>query len=433
MRLKILLVNPWIYDFAAFNFWARPLGLLQVAEYLSPFDAETALIDCTDSFRPKDNGSGKFRTEIIEKPALLREVPRFYKRYGISIEEFLFRVKAAMPFDMVMMTSMMSYWYPGVQKATEIIRGVAGAVPIILGGVYPTLYHEHAAETSGADFIYRGSIEEGLLFALSTFGFRLKRKGARSPCYRLNLYGEYPYASLVTATGCPFHCPYCASGLLASAHKKRFPGDVIEEIAHLSEAGVRDFAFYDDALLVDSDSHFKPILRSLIATGIEARFHAPNGLHARFLDQELAALMKMVDFKTLRLGLESVDRERQKSTGGKVDTEEISRAVRYLRNAGFTKREMGVYLMYGLPAQELEEVKEGIGFLKSLEVSIHLSEFSPIRGTRYWDELVGAGIIHDGLDPLLTNNSVFSFLHSKYDSGDVEKMRLDLKRYNSES
>jgi hypothetical protein len=35
MKPRILLVNPWIYDFAAFNFWLRPLGLLMVAEYLS--------------------------------------------------------------------------------------------------------------------------------------------------------------------------------------------------------------------------------------------------------------------------------------------------------------------------------------------------------------------------------------------------------------
>ena len=31
MRSKfphILLVNPWIHDFAAYDFWAKPLGLL---------------------------------------------------------------------------------------------------------------------------------------------------------------------------------------------------------------------------------------------------------------------------------------------------------------------------------------------------------------------------------------------------------------------
>jgi len=50
MTLKILLANPWIYDFAAFNLWSRPLELLRAAEYLSSFDTKLLLIDCTDSF-----------------------------------------------------------------------------------------------------------------------------------------------------------------------------------------------------------------------------------------------------------------------------------------------------------------------------------------------------------------------------------------------
>ena len=58
MRLKILLINPWIYDFAAYNLWARPLGLIKVGEYLSSFDTELFFIDCSDSFEPKKYGSG---------------------------------------------------------------------------------------------------------------------------------------------------------------------------------------------------------------------------------------------------------------------------------------------------------------------------------------------------------------------------------------
>jgi hypothetical protein len=32
--LKILLVNPPVYDFAAYDFWVKPYGLLSVAGYL---------------------------------------------------------------------------------------------------------------------------------------------------------------------------------------------------------------------------------------------------------------------------------------------------------------------------------------------------------------------------------------------------------------
>lgn len=176
MKLKVLLINPWIYDFSAYNLWSRPLGLLKVAEYLSQFDVEVKFIDCTDSFRIRKYGTGKFITEIVEKPELLKNIPFFYKRYGISTNEFIIRLKASVPFDIVMMTSIMGYWYPGVQKVIEIIRDVAGDVPIILGGIYATIYHEHASKNSGADFIYKGQINESLNFVFYTFGFKLKKK-----------------------------------------------------------------------------------------------------------------------------------------------------------------------------------------------------------------------------------------------------------------
>jgi radical SAM superfamily enzyme YgiQ (UPF0313 family) len=86
--------------------------------------------------------------------------------------------------------------------------------------------------------------------------------------------------------------------------------------------------------------------------------------------------------------------------------------------------------MYGLPGQGIEEVKEGIRFLKTLDVRINLTEFSPIKGTACWNELVNSGIINDNLDPLLTNNTVFASLYSGYNLEDVEKMRLDVKKYN---
>jgi hypothetical protein len=43
---------------------------------------------------------------------------------------------------------------------------------------------------------------------------------------------------------------------------------------------------------------------------------------------------------------------------------------------------------------------------------------------------VNSGIINDNLDPLLTNNTVFASLYSGYNLEDVEKMRLDVKKYN---
>ncbi|MCC6347133.1 MAG: hypothetical protein IT388_08115 [Nitrospirales bacterium] len=40
------------------------------------------------------------------------------------------------------------------------------------------------------------------------------------------------------------------------------------------------------------------------------------------------------------------------------------------------------------------------------------------------------GEIGDGTDPLLTNNSIFSTLHSGYDHGEVKRTKFEVKKYN---
>lgn len=431
MKLRILLINPWIYDFAAANVWSAPLGLLRVAESLSLYDVQFACIDCMESLRPGQYGKGKYRREIVERPDCLKNIPRRFGRYGISIDAFMDTLKQSAPFDLVLITSLMSWWYPGVQKAIACIREVSGNVPVILGGIYATLWHGHAVESSGADLIFRGQVGRDLVFGIETFGFRLKRvRDDEVPYYRLTDAGNHAFAPLLTGRGCPFACDYCGSGLLQKGFSRRTPEGVLDEISELYHSGVRDFAFYDDALLVDAASHIKVILREIVKRRMEIRFHCPNGLHARFIDDELALLLKEAGFMTLRLGLETVNQERQERTGGKVTSGDLGRAVGILKKYGFTKDTVGVYLMYGLPGQGFDEIREGVAFLKSLGVRICLTEFSPVPGTKCWDELVARGSIQEKIDPLLTNNSVFSFLFSGYDPDELTALKLAVKDYN---
>ncbi|HSB52160.1 MAG TPA: cobalamin-dependent protein, partial [Dissulfurispiraceae bacterium] len=197
MKLRILIVNPWVYDFAAFNLWSRPLGLMKVAEYLSAFDVELGFIDCMEQSTERQYGTGKYRSVTVEKPVPLETIPRRYKRYGIPTEEFRERLRRFLPVDLVMVTCLMTYWYPGVQEVVATVRETARDVPVILGGAYATLNHQHASEHSGADLIFTGQAGKDLEFALYTFGYRLKRCRERQPYYRLGLYGRHPFAALL--------------------------------------------------------------------------------------------------------------------------------------------------------------------------------------------------------------------------------------------
>lgn len=431
MKPKCILINPWIYDFAALNLWARPLGLLKLAEYLSQFDLDMVLIDCTDDIRSeKKFGTGKYHRHIINKPKVLKSVPKNFARYGIKIEDFRKKLKSLRPFDMVLITSIMTYWYPGIQKVIEIIKSISPGTPVILGGIYATLFHEHARKYSGADYIFKGHISESIPLIFQRLGLEIRKIHKAKPYYRLGLYKSYSFAPVLTSTGCPYKCAYCASSVLHDDFIQRSPALIVDEIRELRDIGIMDYAFYDDALLVDADSHLKIILNDIIKSGTRVRLHCPNGIHAKFIDEELSYLMKRSGFTTIRLSLETVNIERQAATGGKVTTDILGKAVCSLKRQGFTKDNIGVYLMYGLPGQPLDEVLEGVRFIMSLNVRVHLTEFSPIPYTACWEELRKRGIINDNIDPLLTNNTVFSALYSGYDGKDLDKLKTAVKNYN---
>lgn len=432
MRLKLLFINPWIYDFAAVNLWSLPLGMFEAAKYLSRYDLSLQLIDCLDTYDRKKFGTGNYRKETVEKPECLKSIPRKYGRYGISTDEFRKRLFSSDFPDAVLVTSIMSYWYPGVHKVIEILREFYGNVPIILGGIYATLWQKHAEENSGADFIYAGPIGEAISATFVKFGLRLKNSKSvvKQPIIDNH---KYPFAQVLTSKGCPFRCTYCASGILTNEFIQSPVEEILIKILNFASKGIRDFAFYDDALLVNSNSHIKPLLREIISRRLNIRFHCPNGLHARLIDDELAYLMKKAGFVTLRLSLETVNAERQENTGGKVNLVDLREAISYLKKHGFTKEHIGVYLMYGLPGQDIDEVKAGIDFLKSLGIRINLTEFSPIPGTQCWNELVGKCGISEKLDPLLTNNSVFSYLFSGYSHEEIDSIKSDVKNYNATS
>ncbi len=96
----------------------------------------------------------------------------------------------------------------------------------------------------------------------------------------------------MTSRGCPLRCPYCASRLLCPDFFQRDAQSVADEIEHWHvRYGTTDFAFYDDALLIHAETHIVPLLESVIERGLPVRFHVPNGLHVRSIDERISCLM----------------------------------------------------------------------------------------------------------------------------------------------
>ncbi|MCX5851621.1 MAG: radical SAM protein [Deltaproteobacteria bacterium] len=423
---KILFVNPWIYDFAAHDFWIKPLGLLYLASILRENGFHIDFIDCLNPYHPglqfekgmkkpvrKYGGHGNFPKEHIPKPAPLSHIPRYYKRYGITPRLFHEELQRIDSPDIIFVTSMMTYWYPGVFEAIRMLREHFRNVPIVLGGVYATLCTAHAKKYSGADIVAPGAGEcqlAGLIKELldHELDFIPGMDNLDSiPYPAFDLVSHLDQVPIETSRGCPFRCSYCASLIIQCDFICRHPIKVVDEIEYWHRNfNVADFSFYDDALLVHSKDHLVPMLTEIRERNIRCSFHCPNGLHLKEVNEEISSLMFNTGFKTIRFGFETADATRQIRTGAKISNDETREAIDHLKAAGYKSSDIGVYILCGLPGQHADEVRDSIVFIKSCGARPVITEFSPIPGTRLWNQCVEASPCDIAGEPLFHNNTL---------------------------
>jgi len=447
MTHSLILINPWIYDFAAYDLWSKPLGLLYLAGFLKHSGFNVHFIDCLNRYYPgmPDNnlykvpknrlyGTGKFWRMQIEKPYSLKHIQRPYSRYGISIkafEEELSKVKNPVA---LLVTSLMTYWYPGVKEAIKVARKIHPGVTVILGGIYARLCNEHAVKTSGADIVVTETDPTSILKILNDIGIEKPEHISDLqpvPYPAFYLLDKIDYVCLLTSTGCPFTCRYCASRFLSPHMKRRDPHEILEEIVYWRKTfGVRDFAFYDDALLVDSKNHVSILLESIERLDMDLRFHLPNAIHAKELSAEIASLMRRTGFKTIRIGLETSDFSIHKDIDNKISEGDFERAISNLLNAGFKKTDIGAYILVGLPGQSVDSVLETIDFVAGNGAIPYLSEYSPIPHTDLWEEAVKYSEYDISAEPLFQNNTLLpcwdNFKRKEFEK--LRKRALEVRR-----
>lgn len=379
---RVLIVNPPVYDFSAYDFWVRPLGVLSVAGLLRE-QAQMVLFDFMDRRHPaavharteKDPfGRGKFIEQRIAKPSVFEAIPRYYKRFGLPRQIFQDFLRQSEPFDAVFIQSVMSYWYPGIKESIEDIRRSQPQAKIIIGGFYATACYDHA-QSLGADVVVKGDDLEPVWKIPGL----TRPKDYSPPAW--DLYPNLGTGVILLTRGCPFQCSYCYTPVRGEKFRPRPLHEVIADFEIMRRLGVRNIAFYDDALLYKPQEILQPFLDYVRSQGCGVNFHTPNAMHVRMLNSATAGMMVQSGVKTFYLGYESSNAEFQKQTGAKAVCEELESAVDALRSNGVKGINITAYEMLGHPLADVQAIEESMRYAHRLGIRVMLSEFSPIPGT----------------------------------------------------
>jgi radical SAM superfamily enzyme YgiQ (UPF0313 family) len=373
----------------------------------------------------KPHAQGRFHRTPIDKPAALAVIPRTYCRYGV--DPYLVRkdLESLSAPAAILVTSVMTYWYPGVRETIAILREVFSGTPILLGGIYASLLTDHA-RTLGADEVVVGPAEDTLpaiLYEKTGISSNGCVSGPEfSPA--LDLMRKPRFLPLLTSRGCPFRCAYCASVRISPPFVERDPIDAVNEIQSAAlRYGISDVALYDDAFLVNAENHALPVLEAVAERVPGLRWHCPNGLHASAITPRVASAMKRAGFETIRIGLESSSDKFHSLAGGKTNVRSFLWAVANLKAVGFSARQIGVYLLVGLPGQTRQAIEDDVDRVLAVGAYPKLAEYSPIPGTKMWPAALNSARFPIDKEPLFQNCTFLPVANPEVDSGFLRSTR----------
>jgi radical SAM superfamily enzyme YgiQ (UPF0313 family) len=433
-KTTALIINPLVTDFKLYDEWMHPVGLYFLFDYLQRSGVSVHMFNFLDPgfhIQEKKYGTGSFDYVEIPKPDVYQSIKRKYKLYGRSIQSFQTFLDTIPEPDIVCIGGTMTYWAPGFIETYMIIKERLPRAAIFCGGIAAQLIPDYL-KSRMPECTIAGNLQNFHSDIVSYVNFNDHQidHSTLSIAYSLNTYNTLPHAPVLLSLGCPMRCSYCASSILQPHHQVRDFDIVINEIAASIERGVRDFAFYDDALLFQKESVLFPFLSKVRALKTPVRFHTPNGLHVRYVDKLTLEKMLQAGFETLRFGYESGLFQHQSAVSGKVDRSQLEVKISMALASGFTGKQIGVYVMGGLPQQTPDDLCEEMDYIHSMGVSVKPVFISPVPGTELFLHyaMQFPAIISD---PLWHNDTFFITNLEGWDESGIEMIRQQARALNT--
>lgn len=316
-------------------------------------------------------------------------------------------------------------------------------IPIIVGGVYPTVDPENVIQEPWVDMINIGPGEESVIELLKSYhpqsGFSkdikniwFKENGTivkneqRPPLkdvdwlpypdwtifedyhfYRPFVGKYYRYGTVEIARGCPLKCGFCINSTMPrlyggkSIYLCKSVDRAIDEMVFLKDKYKLEFIRFGDELFLA-----KPIkyLREL-----SKQYNKYVGLPfiisttASSINEEKVKLLKEMNCVNIGLGVETGNEKLRKNVLNKnIPDSHYAKAYELINSAGIRS---AAQIMFGLPHEKIDDYKKAIKLVKDWGVdTAHIAIFYPFKGTTMRDKAISEGLLDQRLIEEFENN-----------------------------
>jgi radical SAM superfamily enzyme YgiQ (UPF0313 family) len=381
--MNVLLINP-PHVLRKGNSWydimstMPPLGLAWIAAVLEQDGHQVQILDA--------NALG----------VIPERVPQWVREHG--------------PFELVGITATT----PLISRALSIARCLKAeypSVPIVLGGVHPTVLPDEVLGEPAVDLVVRGEGENTMREIAAErpwaeiAGISFRRDGATVhnpdrelianlddlplPAYHLLPMHKYrpaagaakrtPAISVLATRGCPGRCTFCYR-IFGPRLRVRSGGQVAAEVQFLQEHyGIKEICFYDDTFTAA-----KREVRAFCEAVQELHLDLTWSCFSRIdtFDEETFRLMKASGCHQVMFGVEHCCREILENVNKRLSLDNVEGVIRATQRIGI---EVRAAFMLGNPGETEESMEENIRFAIDLDPDLAIFNVTtPFPGTEMY-------------------------------------------------
>jgi radical SAM superfamily enzyme YgiQ (UPF0313 family) len=314
------------------------------------------------------------------------------------------------------------------RRLTQEVKRARPRLPVVLGGLHPTLFPGHVLETTPADYVVRGEGEEALpeLAAALGAGGEVGEVGGLAwrdgdgglrfnplrplltptqlaaqplPAFDLLPAGEYQGLAVESSRGCAFDCVFCSipyrrnfRALPAAAFVDRLLGSVELARGRLDSPSQKTAVYLLDDCFTTHKKRAVEILERLLPWREQLRF----GIEARAdqVTEQLARLLARHELWLIQLGIECGYPEGLERVRKGLQLEDVERACALLQEHGLAEAADYAFII-GFPWETKEDCLRTLDFGLYLHLRygghLSLSWYEPFPGSRLWNDGLGLG------------------------------------------
>lgn len=318
--------------------------------------------------------------------------------------------------DIVGITVMTSK-YGSALDVSRLVKKLDPHIPVVWGGIHPTLMPEDCLKHPEVDIVARGEGEYSFLELVRNLdkldrimgiSYKADSKIIHNPVRPLipNL-DELPlpakhlildnekmpseaFGNIFASRGCPYKCIFCGAHLMWSRRVRyRSPDKVVEEIRDVQSKFHTSYFGLDD----DTFSLNKKFVEELCTQLIKQRLNINWRCNTRAdaVTDDIIKKMKRAGCDSINMGVEVGTDEAMTRLKRGLNMQQIREANRILRANGIL---LEAGFMIGFPWETKEDIQKTADFMKELDPFLPSAAIvTPYPGTELYDMAVSEGII----------------------------------------